>query len=59
MYNSNSKQGTTAKETEQPNTSVSLASALEKENVSEHTKNDKRYEKPFEDEGACDDDFIE
>ncbi len=34
-------------------------SASEQESVYESNRNDKRYEKPFEDEGACDDDFID
>lgn len=56
MYNSKNQTATKHEEKEVTPNSVSSS---EKENVSDHLKNDKRYEEPFEDEGASDDDFID
>lgn len=56
MYNGKTQTATKDNEKEVKPNSSSVDSEKE---VSDHTKNDKRYEKPFEDEGACDDDFID
>ncbi len=54
MYNS--KTQTATKNEEKEVTTPNSVSSPEKENVSDHLKNDKRYEEPFENDGAYADD---